>query len=126
MNKIMLTTLCVLPLALAGCDEGSDGPADTQTREMLEQVVPQLDAYEVAVSEGVEPADGAPEFIVAPDDPQSFLCSPQMYAEYCYGTLGSYAYEGQCLGLNQFVPGWCIIADPSLPCFGDAISCGSY
>lgn len=125
MNKLMLTTLCALPFAVAACDTGPDGPTDTQTREMLERVIPELDDYEAAVSEGVDPSNGAPEFIVAPDEPQALWCDPQTYVDYCFGTSGVFNYEGQCLGLNQFVPGWCIIADPSLPCFGDAIACSS-
>ena len=52
-------------------------------------------------------------------------CNTQGLYEYCNGTSGQYSGEGQCLGNNVLIHGWCIITDVIHPCMGYALACNS-
>jgi len=128
MNKATLTTLCFLLSSLAACDQGSTEPSDPEVSAMLERVVPELDAYDAALADGVEPAGGAPSFVVEPETAAAgdIRCTMEEYLDYCFGYSGQYSYEGQCLGVNVLIDDWCIIMDPSLICMGDAMRCSGF
>lgn len=100
-------------LTLAACDEPVDLDAPEAlelTPEQLDELSASLEAHDAELAE--DPATPTPllDLDMSEAEPSNeFLCDSEQIATYCMTTSTGQPYEGQCIGQNTLVQGYCIL-----------------
>ena len=141
MRRALVPVLILGVVFAGGCDPSSSDD-ELRASELVEvysyeQVVAkitkeELEKLELALEAAPEPKPSEPVKEDAGDesddesDELRFAgCSADVWAEYCmgYGAGSSLYFAGQCNGVNTIIPGWCLMLDVSISCFGYALTC---